>query len=137
MNGRTIGQLTNAGGFRLLTKGDADSIINYVQNGNKVAEYQSTLYQQSQDNLRNTFNEVVDFIPYTKLYSDVVNNPVPDATYTTTPILLSSNKALLNKYFNLLFQYMRVIVQHRNGLKHFNEHAASLLDYFKNKYHFE
>ena len=61
MNERTLQQLSNAGGFRLLNKEDADSIISYQQSGKRVQEYQSTLYQQSQDNLRNALNDAVDF----------------------------------------------------------------------------
>jgi len=137
MDGRTLRQLTNAGGFRLLQKEDADSIINYEKNGNNFEDYQSTLYQQAQDNLRNTFNEVIDFVPYTKLYTDVANNPLPDAIDTTTSFLLTSDKRLLNKYFNQLFQYLRATVQHRNRLRVFKEHAERLLRYFESKYHFK
>ena len=135
MNGRTFAQLTNAGGFRLLANADADSIISYQKAGNNVENYQSTLYQQSQDNVRNTFNEVVDFISYSNLYNDVANKPLPDATEIKTPLFNNfTNNALLNKYFNQLFQYLRVTVQHCNSLKAFNARATRLLNYFKNKY---
>ncbi|HMG68731.1 MAG TPA: hypothetical protein VK588_13625 [Chitinophagaceae bacterium] len=137
MNGRTFGQLTNGGGFRLLPKTAADSIISYQKQGNNIEEYQSTLYQQSQDNLRNTFNEIVDFIPYSKLYSNVGEIPIPDATGINQPLILCSDKVLLRKYFNQLFQYLRVIVQHRNGLKRLRDKANILLSYFKYDYHLE
>ena len=136
MDGRTLRQLTNAGGFRLLQKDDADSIITYEKNGNNFEDYQSTLYQQAQDNLRNTLNEVIDFVPYTKLFSDVANNPLPDATDLKGSLLLPADKRILNKYFNQLFQYLRATVQHRNRLRGFNEHAERLLGYFNSKYHF-
>ena len=136
MDGRTLRQLTNAGGFRLLTKEDADSIISYEKTGNNFQDYQSTLYQQAQDNLRNTFNEVIDFVPYSSLYSDVVNSPLPDATDLKGPIFITTEKQILNKYFNQLFQYMRATVQHRNRLRVLKEHADRLLGYFKGKYHF-
>ena len=136
MDGRTMRQLTNAGGFRLLQKEDADSIISYEKNGNNFLDYQSTLYQQAQDNLRNTFNEVIDFHSYTKLYTDIANNPLPDAVDIKTPLVLTSDKRMLNKYFNQLFQYLRAIVQHRNRLRTFKEHSERLLSYFQDKYHF-
>ena len=136
MDGRTLRQLTNAGGFRLLQKDDADSIISYEKYGNNFEDYQSTLYQQAQDNVRNTFNEVIDFVPYTKLYTDVANNPLPDATDLKAPLLLTADKRILNKYFNQLFQYLRATVQHRNRLRLFKEHAERLLGYFESKYHF-
>jgi len=137
MDGRTIRQLTNAGGFRLLPKVDADSIVAYEKNGNNLLEYQQSLYQQTQDNLRNTFNEVISFVPYSKLYSDVANIPLPDATATDEFLLFRTDKVYLNKYFNQLFQYLRVITQHRNGLRNFNNRATNQINYFKNKYHFE
>ena len=137
MNGRTFGQLTNGGGFRLLKDADADSIISYQKAGNNIEEYQATLYQQSQDNVRNAFNEVVDFIGYSGLYSDVINNPLPDAGEIKIPLFSATDKIMLNKYFNNLFQYLRVTVQHRNGLKRLNAKAVQQLEYLKNKYHFE
>jgi len=136
LNGRTFEQLTNAGGFRLLEDADADSIISYQTIGRNMENYQATLYQQSQDNLRNAFNDAVDFVGYSNLYSDVANNPLPDATEIKNQ-LLSTDKPVLNKYFNNLFQYLRVIVQHRNGLKRVDSRAVQQLAYFKNKYHFE
>ena len=137
MNGRTFGQLTNGGGFRLLKDADADSIISYQKAGNNIEEYQVTLYQQSQDNVRNVFNEVAAFVGYSNLYRDVTNNPLPDASEIKSPLFSSADKILLNKYFNNLFQYLRVIVQHKNGLKRLNGKAIMQLEYFKNKYHFE
>ncbi len=137
MNERTLQQLSNAGGFRLLNKEDADSIISYEADEKRVEEYQSTLYQQSQDNLRNALNNAVDFTSYSSLYSNVANNPLPDVGEIKSFLFISHDKALLNKYFNNLFQYLRVIVQHRNGLKRLNAHAVKQLDYFKNKYHFK
>jgi hypothetical protein len=137
MNERTLQQLSNAGGFRLLNQEDADSIINYQADGERVQEYQSTLYQQSQDNLRNALNDAVDFTSYSGLYSDVANNPLPDVDEMKKFLFISHDKAVLNKYFNVLFQYLRIIVQHKNGLKRLDAHAVKQLEYFKKKYHFE
>jgi hypothetical protein len=137
MNERTLQQLSNAGGFRLLNREDADSIISYQTDGKRVEEYQSTLYQQSQDNLRNALNDAVDFTSYSSLYSNVAKNPLPDASEIKNFLFISHDKAVLNKYFNNLFQYLRIIVQHKNGLKRLNAHAVKQLEYFKKKYHFE
>jgi hypothetical protein len=137
LNRRTLNQLANAGGFRLLLKEDADSIISYETRGTNLEGYQETLYQQSQDILRNTFNEIVDFIPYSNLYTDVTNTATPDVNEIKEPLFLSANKVLLNKYFNELFQYLRVTVQHRAGLGRLNENATRLLLYFKKKYNLE
>ena len=136
MTRRTLGQLYAAGGFRLLPKADADSILHYETTGDNLEGYQRTIYQQAQDNLRNSFSQVVDFTAYTKLYSNVVENPYPDSQ-TSTPLLVSTDKMMLNKYFNELFQYLRVIVAHRNWLKRFKTQSVALLNFFKNKYHLQ
>lgn len=137
MNKRTLSQLSNAGGYRLLNKEDADSIISYAEKGDRLDNYQSTIYQQAQDNLRNALNDALDFTAYSNLYGDVANNPSPDATEIKEPLFASTNKAVLNKYFIDLFQYLRVIVEHRNGLKGLNKKAAIQIGYFKKKYHLE
>ncbi len=135
-NGRTLSQLSNAGGFRLLKKEDADSIISFQKVVNVIENYQSTLYQQSQDNLRNALNDAVDFIAYSSLYSDVAKNPLPDAGEIKSFLFISHDRAVLNKYFNNLFQYLRVIVQHKNAMIILRGKTIKQLEYFKNKYHF-
>jgi hypothetical protein len=46
---RTLHQLVNAGGFRLLEIQDADSITRYLKDFNYIRDFQSTGYQQAED----------------------------------------------------------------------------------------
>ncbi len=58
---RTLRQLANTGGFRLLEKEDADSILAYESLFRQYANFESTVFQQAQDNVRNTLNLLADF----------------------------------------------------------------------------
>src|SRR6187549_2695507 len=51
---RTLKQLANAGGYRLLNKEDADSIIVYENLYKGYIDFQTTVFQGAQDNVRNT-----------------------------------------------------------------------------------
>ena len=48
---RTIRQLANAGGYRLLKKEDADSIIAYENAYRGYLDFQTTVFQAAQDNV--------------------------------------------------------------------------------------
>src|SRR5436190_11274906 len=48
---RTLNQLANAGGFRLLQKVDADSIVRYEKKINQLEDFQKTIYQEAQNNV--------------------------------------------------------------------------------------
>jgi hypothetical protein len=135
---RTLNQLANAGGFRLLKKEDADSITKYQSNFYRLVNFQSTVFQESQDNVRNTHNLLVNFKANAQMlkpkqrqgilfiYEDV-----------TAPVLFSNDKALLNKYFNELLLYDKVTNGEQLQLKSLLDNQIRLIDYFKNKYHFE
>ena len=133
---RTLDQLFNAGGFRLLKKEDADSITSYVARCNVIGNFENTVYQQSQDNLRNKFNQIVDFTANTLLSSNLPNQPNVDIASADFRILKTDNKPVLDEYFNTLLQYIRSIVAHRNMLKNVNMKAEGLIEYFKKKYDF-
>src|SRR5664279_4635770 len=59
-NDRTIAQLDNAGGFRLLQKEDADSILAYERLYRNARDFETTIFQGAQDNVRNTLNELAN-----------------------------------------------------------------------------
>ena len=132
---RTLKQLANAGGFRLLPKQDADSIVGYENDCNNNHDFETTLFQPAQDNVRNTFNELVGFSANIKLFKNVSEDPNLYKNKSELPLLFADNKTLLNKYFNQLLLYIRVTVRHRIQLMDLKQHAISLLNYFKNKYH--
>ena len=135
---RTLNQLANAGGYRLLQKQDADSIIKYQSSFNRLVNFQSTVFQEAQDNVRNTYAKLVNFKANAQMlkpekrqgilfiYEDV-----------TAPIFVSADKELLNNYFNQLLLYDKVTNGHQLQLKNLFSNQIDLILYFKNKYHFE
>jgi hypothetical protein len=134
---RTLKQLANAGGYRLLKKDDADSIIGYDNASSAFVSFNLTAYQEAQDNVRATFNSVVDFIANTSLYKNVTVSNSEYVSAVNVPLLFSNDKTLLNKYFNELFQYLRVIVGHRNRIISLKEKATGLILFFKQEYHLQ
>jgi hypothetical protein len=138
---RTLKQLANAGGFRLLKREDADSILVYDKVFNDFQDFQSTVFQGAQDNVRNTFNSLVNFTANEKMFRPQGGKAITASTFSgdavTQPVLLTNDKVLLNKYFNELLLYYRITYNHRRMLLDLKDRQTRLLAYFKNKYHFE
>ena len=138
---RTLKQLANAGGFRLLKKEDADSIISYDATFNNFQDFQSTVFQEAQDNVRNTLNTVCDFKANEQMFKPQAAKMITMESFNreevTAPILFSTDKNILNKYFNELQLYYRVTYNHKRMLLDLKGKQAWLIEYFKNKYHFE
>ena len=136
---RTLKQLANAGGFRLLKKEDADSILSYEKEFNDFQDFQSTVYQAAQDNVRATFNLLVDFKANAQMFKPVEGRLITtfDPADVTAPVLFSGDKALLNKYFNDVQLYYRITYNHRKFLVGLKNKQTRLLQYLKDKYHFE
>lgn len=140
---RTITQLANAGGFRILDKADADSIWGYINIFKLYQDFQSTVFQTSQDNLRNTLNEIAKF----KAIKTLLRNPAPPYGTTSSaitpdmvlhgPLLISQDKTLLNKWFTQLLIYRRGTTAQRNQMAGLLSKASALIEYYKNKYHFD
>ena len=138
---RTITQLVNAGGFRILKKEDADSVLSYVNMFKDYRDFQATIFQSSQDNVRNTLNELTSFKSIRSLLQ------LPGSSYGTTtstithdmlqhgPLLFSNDKFLLNKWFNQLAVYLRITKRQRQQLADINDKVAGLIKYCKDKYH--
>jgi hypothetical protein len=137
---RTITQLSNAGGFRILNKEDADSILSYVNMYKGYEDFQTTIFQSSQDNVRNTLNELASFKSIKSLLQK------PGSSYGTTtsaitsdmvlhgPLLFSNDSLLLNKWFNQLSVYLRITARQRHQLAEMKAKVSGLLTYYKDKY---
>ena len=138
---RTLNQLANAGGFRILNKEDADRVLSYVNNFKGYQDFQSTIFQSSQDNVRNTLNELAGFKSVKALLQ------MPGSSYGTTtsaikpgmtahgPLLFSNDRFLLNKWFNQLSVYLRITLRQRQQLDDLKSEVVSLIKYCKDKYH--
>ena len=140
---RTITQLANAGGFRILNKEDADSILNLINMYKGYQDFQATIFQSSQDNVRNTLNELASFKSIKFLLQ------IPGSSYGTTtaaitpemlpdgPLLFSNDRFLLNKWFNQLSVYLRITKRQRQQLAEIKNKVSIIIKYCKKKYHLE
>jgi hypothetical protein len=136
---RTLRQLANAGGFRLLQKDDADSIIAYENLFRQYSNFESTSFQQAQDNVRNTLNVLADFKVNAPLQSTSTIQQAIDTSkgILQGPLLFSDDRLLLNKWFNELAFYLRVTNGQRNILSGLKATATNLIIFYKNKHHLE
>ena len=133
---RTLNQLFTAGGFRLLSKEDADSILAYQGEYEDFLDFQSTLYQEAQDNVRATFNKLINFNAHQQMFKPEKSQVVSalQDSDVTAQVLFSNDKALLNQYFNELELYYRATFNHKMRLHHLKEIQTRLIIYLKNKY---
>jgi hypothetical protein len=136
LNDRTITQLANAGGYRLLEKVDADSILAYERMYKNAHDFEMTIYQEAQNNVRNTLNELANF----KVVSPLQNvSPLygvdTGITSLNGPLLFSDDRALLNKWFNQLQLYLRVTKAQSTLLKRLQVKATNLISFYKSKHH--
>ena len=136
---RTLKQLTYAGGFRLLYKEDADSILGYQSLFKDYQDFEATIFQSAQDNVRGTTNELFSFKnihPMLQQNISLITNIDTTRFDLQGRLTFSDDKFLLNKWFNELTVYLRVTKAQLNLLFAFKEKASRLLIYFKQKYHF-
>lgn len=123
-NDQTLQQLKNSGNFRLLPPADADSMLLYDKMIRTYVKQETTGLQENQYNLRNVISSLQN-------YKRRVKNDVN----TKEPILFSENKELVNRYFNLLDDYLWRRRMFLGNLILLKQKAISLIDYFKNSYH--
>ena len=135
-NDRTIKELANAGGYTLLEKEDADSILSYERMYRDDYDFQSTVYQEAQDNVRNTLNELANFKVVSPLenVSSLNGNDIGSSSLNG-PVLFSGDRKLLNKWFNQLQLYLRVTKAQSTLLNILRTKATSVIVFYKNKHH--
>ena len=126
----TLGQLKNAGGLRLLDKEDRDSIISYDKYTRNYQDWEGTAMQQSQDNVRNTFDILGHFEANKFLYNDSI-----DAGQI--PVLISTDKNSVNKILNVLFRYRQFIYRQSRWMTTMQHQTNGIIKYFDSKYHFQ
>ena len=135
-NDRTLAQLVNAGEFRLLEKQDADSILAYERSYKAYHNFEATIFQEAQDNVRNTLNEMADFKAIAPL--QVVSSNIGLDTANSTlnrPLLFSYDRGLVNKWFNQLLLYLRVIKAQRLLLSQLQGQESTLTRFYKQTHH--
>jgi hypothetical protein len=126
---RTLEQLKNAGGLRLLKKEDADSIIKYDAFLRYVLRTESTSMQPKATQVRNTRNEVFVF---TKIMDTTfgLNKKLPVKLEVVT-----SDRRLLNKFFMEVLVYRGVCEYMSILIKQLRRRAVSLIEYYNQKHH--
>jgi hypothetical protein len=138
---RTLKQLANAGGFRLLKKADADSIVSYDEAFNNFQDFQGSVFQSAQDIVRSTLNLLVNFKANQQMFIAQSGKSIGTESFTkqavTETVFFSKDKNLLNRYFNELQLYQRVTYNHIRMLQNLKEKQTRLIAYFKNKYNLE
>ena len=124
---RTLQQLKNAGGLRLLSTADADSVTSYDNfiKGYKIDE--TTVFQETQTSLRSTMNELFHYSAIRKLN---------DKSYATNESLfVTSDKEIITKYFNTLARYNGYCTGYIIKQEKIRSKAIGLINYFTKKYH--
>ncbi len=127
----TMQQLKNAGGLRLLKEEDKDSIIVYDRVAKACQNFQSTAFQESQDNVRNTYSMLGNF------KADLILSPDSAKCDVEIPALLSDDKTLINKFFNDLAFYKKATINQLRVVKDLKKRGTGLIKYFENKYNLE
>lgn len=123
---RTLMQLKNAGGLRLLKKADADSILLYDKLLQLYKAAETTGLQNIQNDVRETSTLLRDYGKW------------KDTTQQTRIFsIYGNNKDLLNKYFNHLTLYDGFCSARLNNLLKMKKRNAELIEYFKAKYNYE
>jgi hypothetical protein len=122
---RTIQQLKNAGGLRLLKPVDADSILIYDNLLRAYSKAEATAQQEVQSSIRNTL--------YSLLNHQIFSG---NRTEKAVPFLYGGNREILNRYFNQLLGYAATSEKRLLSLIDIRSRAISLIAYFKNKYGF-
>jgi hypothetical protein len=123
---RTLQQLKNAGGLRLLKKEDADSILVYDRMIRIYSRVEATGLQECQYRLR---EQMSSMISYKNL---VLTNEDP-----AIPFLNTDDMQKIDKFFVTLGEYDFNCYSMNRKVKQMKEKAINLIKYFKNKYHFE
>ena len=108
-------------------KQDADSITRYLKDFNYIRDFQSTGYQQAEDEVRKTFSQLVNVKATLQLFNPEIKGE----------LLFSHDRALLNEYFNELIKYDAFTNAQRKLLKGFRDNQIQMIGFFRNKYHFE
>ena len=124
---RTLQQLKNAGGLRLLKAADADSILLYDNLLRKYKVAETSGFQEVQSDIRKTFYSLINY----ESWKDTLI--IASRVFS----LYNNNKELLNSYFNQLKMYSLWCGARLNDLQQLKKRNAELIDFFKKKYHLE
>ena len=127
---RTLEQLKNAGGLRLLKEQDADSIIRYDAFLRLVLKTESTSMQVKATEVRNTRNAVI-------VFSEIMDTTFGKTVKPEKLKLVTKDKELLSRFFNEVLMYRAVCRYMRQLINQLRGRAVGLIKFFTEKYHLE
>jgi hypothetical protein len=129
---RTLQQLKNAGGLRLLEEEDADSIIKYDAFLRYVLKAESTSMQEKAIQVRNTRNAVIAF-------SEVIDTTFGLEGKLFAPPekleVVTKDKDLLNRFFNEVLMYRGACGYMRWLIIRLQGRAVRVIEFYTDKYH--
>jgi hypothetical protein len=125
---RTLEQLKNAGGLRLLEEEDADSIIKYDAFLRFVLKTESTSMQVKATEVRNTRNAAF-------VFSEIMDTTLGKAMMPEKLELVTKDKALLNRFFNEVLMYRDACRFMSELIIRLRERAKGLIKFYTEKYH--
>jgi hypothetical protein len=125
---RTLEQLKNAGGLRLLEEEDADSIIKYDAFLRYVLKTESTSMQVKATEVRNTRNAVF-------VFSEIMDSTFGKTVMPEKLELVTKNKELLNRFFNEVLMYRGACGFMYSLIIQLRTRAVSLINFYTEKYH--
>lgn len=134
---RTIKQLSNGGGFHVLEKDDADSMLAYETLCKNYHNFESTAFQEAQDNVRNTLNRLADYRANRELQSSTAVTGDTARAKLDRPLLFGEDHTLLNQYFNELLIYYRVTRGQMIILGRLKNRASGMIAYYKSRHGLE
>ncbi|HEX4372750.1 MAG TPA: hypothetical protein VHZ50_05525 [Puia sp.] len=132
---RTLLQLKNSGGMRLIRKKAAvDSIIAYDDMAKKLADQQA-YYERYQNESVNSSLELLNFKYYQSSHTGIrFKNP---AIYYVSAQLLNRDKTKVIQLGNRITIYKGVVDFYNARLMEMNDHAINLINILKKEYHLE
>ena len=125
---RTLEQLKNAGGLRLLEEEDADSIIKYDAFLRFVLKSESTSMQVKATEVRNTRNTVF-------VFSEIMDTTFGKAVMPEKLEVVTKDKELLNRFFNEVLVYRGACGYMGRLITQLRGKAKSLINSYTEKYH--
>ena len=125
---RTLEQLKNAGGLRLLEEEDADSIIKYDAFLRFVLKTESTSMQVKATEVRNTRNAVF-------VFSEIMDTTFGRAVMPEKLELVIKDKESLNRFFNEVLMYRGACGYMSRLITQLRGRAVGLIKFYTQKYH--
>jgi hypothetical protein len=129
---RTIQQLKNAGGLRLISdKAAVDSIVNY-DGCIRLQEIQLGGVDKYQTKIENLTEQILNFQKIINHLNQKVDSPKQKDGW-----LLINDKKNLGYYFNAIGDFKFMSLRYLELLKKSKETGTRLLSFLQNKYHFK